>query len=235
MAYALIAAGGSGTRFGDPRPKQYALLAGLPILTRTLLAFDRCDAISHIVLVVPENDTVYCRESIVKGAGLQKEITIAAGGDSRQESVRRGLALTGEDDAIVAIHDAVRPLVALDSIRSCVHTACRHEACVVAVPAWDTLKRATPSGDVLGTLPREGVWLAQTPQAFRVGLIRAAHAKALREGYLGTDDASLVERMGKSVRLIAGSRTNLKITTAEDLKLADAFLSLQQSESNRTA
>ncbi len=234
MAYALIAAGGSGMRFRASRPKQYFPLAGLPILTRTLQVFDRCEAISHIVLVVPADDLGFCRESIVEGAGFGKAITITAGGDTRQESVRRGLILTGDDDAIVAIHDAVRPLVSVDAIRICVDTALRHEACVLGVPAWDTLKRASPSGNVIDTLPREGVWLAQTPQTFRVGLIRAAHAKARAEGYVGTDDASLVERMGKPVRLVAGSRMNIKITTPEDLMLADAYLNLERAAPART-
>jgi 2-C-methyl-D-erythritol 4-phosphate cytidylyltransferase len=232
MACALIAAGGTGTRFGAPRPKQYLPLAGAPILARTLQVFDRCAAISRLVLVVPEEDIAFCRESIVAPAGLSKGISVAAGGDTRQESVWRGLAQAGGDEDIVAIHDAVRPIVTPAAVGACVEAARRHGASVLGVPAWDTLKQATSSGSVVGTLPREGVWLAQTPQAFRVGLIRAAHAKARAEGYLGTDDAALVERMGLPVHLVAGSRLNIKITTPEDLKIAEVFFELERSGSS---
>lgn len=224
MVYGLIVAGGQGTRFGSPTPKQYLALAGEPMLVRTLRVFDACKAVDAIVLTVPASDFSFVRESLLAAAGLRKKILLAAGGPRRQDSVFSGLASIPEDDSLVVIHDAVRPLVTCGCIRACVETARQHEACTAAVPAMDTLKQVTAAGTIEGTLIREKVWLAQTPQAFRTGLIRAAHESARRKQIQGTDDAYLVERMGAVVHLVPGSRRNFKITTREDLAFAEALL-----------
>jgi len=223
MVYALIVAGGKGARLKSPQPKQYLLLAGVPILTRTLQAFGACDRIDRIIVVVPPADIAFCREAIIPPAGLRKSIQVVAGGSRRQDSVYNGLAAIEGDDSIVAIHDGVRPLAAAETIAACVEAARVHGACIPGVPAWETLKQVSAPGIVASTLPREQVWLAQTPQVFRTGIIRAAHAQARQEGFLGTDDACLVERLGQEVRIVLGQRRNIKITTPEDLAIAEAL------------
>jgi 2-C-methyl-D-erythritol 4-phosphate cytidylyltransferase len=233
MVYALIVAGGSGSRFGGPSPKQYLPLAGVPVLIRTLGVFDRCEGIGTHVLVVPSDDVQYVRESLLPAAGLSKNVLLCSGGTRRQDSVFNGLACIPDDDSIVVIHDAVRPLVTCACITACVDAARNQGAGIAAVPAWDTLKRATNAGTIDATLPREDVWLAQTPQAFRTGMIRQAHLTARAQNFLGTDDASLVERQGGSVRIVPGSRRNIKITTYEDMALAEALLDVRSLPSGR--
>lgn len=223
MVHALIVAGGKGARLKSPQPKQYLLLAGVPILTRTLQAVGACDRIDRIILVVPPADIAFCRETIIPPAGLSKDVHVVAGGSRRQDSVFNGLAAIEGDDSIVAIHDGVRPLAAAETIAACVEAARVHGACIPGVPAWETLKQVSAPGIVASTLPREQVWLAQTPQVFRTGIIRAAHAQARQEGFLGTDDACLVERLGQEVRIVLGERRNIKITTPEDLAIAEAL------------
>ncbi len=224
MVHALIMAAGKGVRLPGPQPKQYLPLAGVPILTRTLRAVESCaTGFASIVLVVLPEDIDVCRRHIVAPAGLKTPVTLVAGGARRQDSVYHGLRDLGPDDAVVAIHDGVRPLVPPALIDACVKTAHRHGACIAAVPVWDTVKRSGPDGVIEATLPRDAIWLAQTPQAFRIGLIRRAHEDARRDGFYGTDDAALVERLGAPVHLVPGSRRNIKITTREDVCIAEAL------------
>jgi len=230
MVYALIVAGGKGARLASHTLKQYLPLAGMPILTRTLRVFDDCEVIDRLVLVVPQSDIAFVRDAILGPAALRKSLLIVAGGLRRQDSVFNGLAAIDPDESLVVIHDAVRPLVSCESITACVATAQVHGACILALPVWDTLKLTTAAGIIETTLPRERLWMAQTPQVFRTGLIRMAHERARREQLLGTDDACLVERMGISVRILPGSRRNIKITTAEDLSLAEALLNVSETE-----
>jgi 2-C-methyl-D-erythritol 4-phosphate cytidylyltransferase len=219
--YALIVAGGRGRRFGGGTSKQYRLLAGVPMIVRTLRAFDACEVIDRIVLVLPAGDIPNVSASLLPDAALTKPVCLAAGGATRQESVFNGLACIPEDDSFVAIHDAARPLVTGACIHACVAGARRYGACIAALPASDTLKLVSPGGEIHNTLSREGVWLAQTPQAFRTGWIREAHAVARRAGRTGTDDAELVEQIGKAVHVVPGSHANLKITTIDDLHTAE--------------
>ncbi|MCU0558893.1 MAG: 2-C-methyl-D-erythritol 4-phosphate cytidylyltransferase [Desulfobacterales bacterium] len=224
MAYALIVAAGKGTRLPGPQPKQYLPLAGVPILTRTLRSMEAgATRFEAIVLVVPAADIGYCRERILAAAGLRTPVTLVAGGERRQDSVYRGLRELGPDDAVVAIHDGARPLVPAPLIDACVQTALRSGACIAGLPVWETVKLCGAGGLIASTLPREAVWLAQTPQAFRIGLIRRAHEQARQDGFYGTDDAALVERLGAPVHVIPGSRRNIKITTREDLWVAEAL------------
>ena len=229
MVYALVVAGGRGRRFSGRTPKQYAELAGVPMVIRTLKVFDDCGAIDAIVLVVPADDVVHVRDNLLPEAGLNKKILLCNGGPRRQDSVFNGLSCIAEDDSVVVIHDAVRPLVTCECITACVEVARMEGAGIAAVPAWDTLKRVTDSGIIETTLPREQVWLAQTPQAFRTGLIRAAHQTARMHHFHATDDAALVEHTGGSVRIVAGSLRNVKVTTVEDLALAEALLAERSS------
>lgn len=224
MAYALIVAAGKGTRLTGTRRKQYRPLAGVPVLTRTLQAMEACEGLfGHIVLVVAPAEIAYCRDRIVAPAGVKTPVTLVAGGEQRQDSVYNGLCAIASAQAVVAIHDGVRPLVTPAVLRACVEAARRHGAAIAGVPVWDTVKRCGAGGVIASTLPREGLWLAQTPQAFRIELIRRGHEEARRAGFRGTDDAALLERLGIPVHLVPGSRRNIKITTPEDLRLAEAL------------
>jgi 2-C-methyl-D-erythritol 4-phosphate cytidylyltransferase len=223
MVVALIVAGGKGARFGGPVPKQYALLSGEPILVRTLRVFDGCDCVDRIVVAAPPEDIAFVRDTLA-AAVLRKRVSVVAGGERRQDSVFNGLGAVPSEAALVVIHDAVRPFVTCGMISACAAAARQHGACIVAWPVWDTLKRVSEAGRIEATLPRERVWMAQTPQAFQSAVIRMAHDRARREQVEASDDASLVERMGVGVHVLPGSLRNFKITTEEDLALAGALL-----------
>jgi 2-C-methyl-D-erythritol 4-phosphate cytidylyltransferase len=223
---ALIPAAGMGKRMGAGVNKQYLLLGGMPIVAHTIRLFDTAPCVDDIWIISPEAEIPYCREEVVERFGFAKVRAIVPGGKERQHSVLNGLrALEGSiaDDDVVLIHDGVRPFVPLPVVEAAVATAVAHDGALVAVQAKDTVKVAV-DGVVIDTPPRETLWLAQTPQAFRYGIIRAAHEQAEADGYLGTDDASLLERLGKRVQIVPGDYRNIKITTPEDLVLAEAFL-----------
>jgi 2-C-methyl-D-erythritol 4-phosphate cytidylyltransferase len=227
MNTALIVAAGRGTRMGGSVSKQYRLLDGQPILRRTMDVFTATGRFDAYILVVAAEDADYCRQRIVASAAIAPRVTVVNGGRERQESVFNGLqACQGRDDDIVLIHDGVRPFVTPAMITQCLKAAQEDGACVIAIPSPDTLKQIGAHGRVVATLPRDTAMLAQTPQGFQLGLIRKAHRQARDDGYHGTDDAQLVERMGLPIRVVPGSRTNLKITTPEDLVLADAIWNL---------
>jgi 2-C-methyl-D-erythritol 4-phosphate cytidylyltransferase len=155
---------------------------------------------------------------------LKKEIKLVAGGKKRQDSVYNGLIAVGENNGIVIIHDGVRPFVNKEMLESCVRGAIKHGACIIGVPVQDTLKRISRSGDIEKTIERNNIWLAQTPQAFQYEILRKAHENARLKGHAGTDDAFLVEQMGTSVKIIKGNKNNIKITTREDLRLAEVMI-----------
>jgi 2-C-methyl-D-erythritol 4-phosphate cytidylyltransferase len=225
MVTAIIVAAGQGRRMEGDRRKQYLSLAGLPILTRTLMVFHRCDAVDEIILVVPEDDIDFCRETILKPEGLSRNIALSPGGERRQDSVFNGLKEVNPSCRIVVIHDGVRPFVQNDQITACIDGARQFGACILGVPAYETLKQVDPSDHIIRTLKRDDVWLAQTPQAFGHELIRKAHDRARIENYTATDDASLVEKLGATVKIVKGSRRNIKITDKEDLEMARWVLS----------
>lgn len=205
--------------------KQYLLLDGVPILAHTLRVFQEAPCVEGIYVVSPEAEIPFCRDEVVQRYGISKVRAIVAGGAERQHSVRNGLnAMQGvEPDDLVLIHDGVRPFITADIIRKAAEAAHEFGGAVVAVPVKDTVKLAR-DGVIAETPPREQLWLAQTPQAFRFGLIQEAHARAEAEGFLGTDDASLMEREGWPLRIVMGDYRNIKITTPEDMALAQAFL-----------
>jgi len=232
MAIGLIVAAGEGSRMVGGVKKQYLALSKRPILGHTLQAFDSCPAIDTIFLVLPDADTDYCRQRILAPLKLGKKTSLVTGGPARQDSVHNGLLAIddenpGADEAIVVIHDGVRPFVTAEQIEECVAGAESVGACTLGVPAGDTVKRVDASGYVSATLERESVWLVQTPQAFRLGLILRAHRRAAQEGHRTTDDASLVEYLGEPVKVIRGSRYNLKITRREDLEVSGAIQRLR--------
>lgn len=228
MVAAVIVAAGQGVRMKAPLRKQYHLLAGSPVLLHSLQAFDRCKQIDAIYLVIPKEDFDYCRKQIISPAGLKRDVQLIAGGEKRQHSVYNGiLAVDDAPGGIVVIHDGVRPFIRPQWISACIDGARQFEACIMGLPAFETLKLIRPDGDIEATLDRDGVWMAQTPQAFRYGLIRQAHEKAQQTGYCGTDDADLVQRMQKRVKIIAGSRFNIKITTPEDIEILARLIDMQ--------
>jgi 2-C-methyl-D-erythritol 4-phosphate cytidylyltransferase len=228
---ALIPAAGCGSRFGAGVRKQFLSLGGRPVLVRTLEIFQNHPLIDKIFLVVPAEETDYCREEIVAGHGRAKVTGLVTGGAERQDSVRNGLAACGAGpDDILVIHDGVRPLFPAHRLAEVVRVARLSGACVAGVPVKDTLKEV--SGGVIRATPDRGrLWQAQTPQAFRFDLIRNAHDAALADGVRATDDAALVERLGVAVHMVAGDYCNLKITTPEDLLLAQAVLTAREAES----
>jgi 2-C-methyl-D-erythritol 4-phosphate cytidylyltransferase len=225
MNAAIIVAAGQGIRMGVPVRKQYLQLDGSPILSYTLRVFDSCPLIDHICLVVPEGESEYCRQNVLPAAAPQTPLTLVPGGPARQDSVWNGLMALKELSGVVAIHDGVRPFVTPGQLAACIQAAILHGACILGIPATDTLKTVSTDGYISSTLDRENIWLAQTPQVFRYGLIRKAHEKSRKEGITGTDDAELLEKtLGARIKIIRGSRNNIKITTPEDLLFAEALL-----------
>jgi 2-C-methyl-D-erythritol 4-phosphate cytidylyltransferase len=223
---ALIPAAGIGKRMGAGINKQYLRLAGMPILAHTLQVFEQAPFVDTVYLIIPEEEIEFCRDNVVERYGFTKVRGIVPGGRERQHSVINGLRaiedISGDD--VIIIHDGVRPFVTLPVLERSVKVAGSHDGALVAVPVKDTVKIAQ-DGIVLETPRRESLWLAQTPQTFRYAIIRDAHERAESDGFLGTDDSSLVERLGKSVHIVTGDYGNFKITTPEDLVLAEAFLS----------
>lgn len=210
---------------GAARPKQFLALAGRPILAHTVAVFENCQAVDGIFIIAPAEEMDPVQREIVEANGFQKVLKVVRGGRVRQQSVWNGLKAVTGDWGIVVVHDGVRPLIRRDLIEAGIAEARKTGAAIVAVPARDTVKRRRPGGR-LETLPRDEIWLAQTPQTFQFSLLFEAHRKAAQDLYKGTDDACLVERMGREVTLIPGDEFNLKITTPQDLRLAESWMSL---------
>jgi 2-C-methyl-D-erythritol 4-phosphate cytidylyltransferase len=175
-------------------------------------------------VALPVKDLEICRHTILSAAGVKKKTELISGGDHRQDSVYNGLQAIKDDDGIVLIHDGVRPFVRQEHLLACIEGAHKQGACILGLPAFDTVKQVNAKNEIVQTRTRDTLWLAQTPQAFQIKLIKKAHAAAKRDGFRGTDDASLVERLGAMVKIIPGSRSNIKITHPEDLKIARALL-----------
>lgn len=228
MVAAIIVAAGKGTRMQESLRKQYLPLAGRSILTHTLMTFGELDIVDLIYLVVPQDDFDFCRENVLSENDCLRNVKLVAGGDRRQASVYNGLQRIDADCRIVLIHDGVRPFVQKGQIEACVEGAGKFGACILGIPAFDTLKRVDKAGNIVATTARDAVWLAQTPQAFQYDLIKEAHERARQDGFQGTDDASLVERIGGAVKIISGSRSNIKITNQEDLTIARALFEMKK-------
>lgn len=223
MICAVIVAGGSGSRMQAPEKKQYLHLAGLPLLCHTLMAFDRCADLDQICLVVPAEDLEKCETDVLAPLSLVHDIQLVAGGNRRQESVLNGLNSLKTKSGIVMIHDGVRPFVRSSLIERCLAGVQATGACIPAIPATDTLKEVDANGVIVGTLARQTIRLAQTPQTFSIDLIRRAHHDAACKGFAVTDDASVAEHFGASVIVVPGDPDNIKITTPHDLIVAQAI------------
>ncbi len=227
---AVVVAGGKGERMQSDIRKQYLMLDGLPILSRTLLALSEISIIDKIFLAVPEIDFDFCTRRIIPFVQNRLPVELVPGGKNRQQSVFNALSVIPDPETIVAIHDGVRPFVPVPQTQAAIRWAGQDGACILGLCAVDTLKSVDRDGYITATMPRTGVWQAQTPQVFQLRIIRQAHEYALSTGFSGTDDASLVENAGGRVRIIPGSSSNIKITQPEDLAIAMGILKQRQDK-----
>lgn len=215
---AIILAGGTGERFGKEGGKQLVEIGGKPILTWSVEAFDAVGDIGLIVIVCPAERQGEYLSKAVDPFSFATPIVVAAAGSTRQESAFSGLELVPEEFEYVVMHDGARPLILADLIAHTIATLKGNidaDGAVVAHPAIDTLK-VVENGVIVGTPDRSVFWNAQTPQVFRAGIYRRAHASALSDGFVGTDDSSLIERLGGRVLVVEGKRDNIKLTVPED-------------------
>jgi 2-C-methyl-D-erythritol 4-phosphate cytidylyltransferase len=227
----VIVAAGQGRRFGGEIPKQYRDLGGIPMLLRSIRPFTSHPDVAHTVIVLPPRDVT--RPPAWLADLLGGDLSVTAGGAERSDSVTHGLAALPGACTVVLVHDAARPLVDQATIDEVIAVARHGEGAVPALPLGDTLKETVDPARhpvdgtaplVSRTVPRERLWRAQTPQGFPRAVLEEAHARARHDGIQGTDDAMLVERLGGHVRLVPGSVRNLKVTTEDDLKLAERLL-----------
>jgi len=217
---AIVPAAGYGRRLGAGKKKPFVLLGGKPLVSYALKTLDGCKAIDGIV-VAAKRPCIKRLKNIAKQAGIRKLIDVVAGGKTRFESVRNCMKSIGPTFDVVLIHDAARPLIDEDTIERSINAAARFGASIAGLPESDTVKLADKGLFIKKTLDRNRIFRAQTPQAFRYELIKKAY---LRAGAGVTDDAGLVEAIGVRVKIVEGSFRNLKITTKEDLKIAEALL-----------
>ena len=218
---AIILAGGTGERFGKEGGKQLVEIAGKPILTWSAEAFDAVGDVGLIVIVCPEERMREYLARAIDPFPFVTPVVLAPAGSIRQESAFSGLEMVGEEYEYVVLHDGARPLVSPELIEHTINTVKGNfdaDGAVVAHPAVDTLK-VVEDGVIMGTPDRSVFWNAQTPQVFRAGIYRRAHASALSDGFVGTDDSSLIERLGGRVLVVEGKRDNIKLTVPEDYVL----------------
>lgn len=221
---AIVLAAGSGKRMNSQVHKQYLIIQDRPVLYYSLKAFED-SAVDEIVLVVGKSEEEFCRKEIVDKYGISKVKAIVEGGKERYHSVFEGLKQTSDADYVL-IHDGARPFVNQDIIRRCMQEVQKYQACVVGMPVKDTIKIADEEGYAKQTPDRKNVWMIQTPQTFSYALIYEAYEEMLKtEDTAITDDAMVLERIkGKKSKLIEGSYRNIKITTPEDLLIANVYL-----------
>lgn len=224
---AIVLAAGSGSRMKSEIKKQYMLLLDKPVIYYSLAAFERCALIDEIILVCGAGEEEQCRHEIAERFHFRKITAIVPGGKERYHSVYEGLKAAGDECGIVLIHDGARPMIDEDMIRRLLDEVAVSHACVAGMPVKDTIKVSSPDGFVAETLPRERLWMIQTPQVFDYGMILSAYQKVIHENpaIKITDDAMILEYAGGTkVRLVEGSYENLKITTPEDLVLAEGIM-----------
>ena len=213
--FAILVAGGKGLRMGGEVPKQFLPIGGKPILMHTIEAFRKALEGIRIVLVLPAQQQDYWRK-LCEQHGFHSPELIANGGETRFQSVRNGLALLPDDgDAVVGVHDGVRPFVSTETIQRCYKAAAEGKAVVPVVPVVETVRQILPDGRSI-TRPRDEYRLVQTPQTFPLALLKEAYRQPFREAF--TDDASVVEALGREITMVEGNRENIKITTPSDLR-----------------
>ena len=217
MDYAIIVAGGKGTRMGSDIPKQFLPVNGLPVLMQTIKRFKECGDGLEIILVLPKEQHEYWYE-LCKKHRFTSTYTVAEGGETRFHSVKNGLAMIPDDaEGIVGVHDGVRPFPSVEVIRNCYETARTAKAVVPVIPVVETLIHIDGQGNS-ETVPRDSYRLVQTPQAFDIQLLKRAYKQPYQDSF--TDDASVVDSIGQEITLIDGNRENIKITTPFDLRMA---------------
>jgi 2-C-methyl-D-erythritol 4-phosphate cytidylyltransferase len=227
---APVPVGGKGKQKKAPPSKQFTELGGTPILVHTLRKFAVVDAVSEIWIALRENEIAGFRARLQSEPNdlLQKKVELVVGGEHRQQSVENALnAVRAAADDIVLVHDAVRPFVTREIIQEVVEAAEKYGAAIAALPAVDTVKQVERTAEgalIKATIPRAGVVMAQTPQGFRYRVLKKAFDEASADGFLGTDEASLVERSGHDVAVVMGSPRNIKITAPGDMELAEFYL-----------
>ncbi len=222
--FVIVPAAGSGTRLGGTVRKQFLPLKDKPIIVHTLRQFEHCVDVDEIAVAVPESAVVEM-ESLVSRYRLHKVSKVVVGGAQRQDSVMNVLRrLVLKDTDMVLVHDGVRPFIEVKRITQLVKACKEHTAAVLAVQPKDTIRRSSGGEFFDQTLDRHALWLIQTPQAFRAGVLRKAFDKAVKEKFYSTDEAALVERLGIKAKIVEGSYDNIKITTEEDLELAKLIL-----------
>jgi 2-C-methyl-D-erythritol 4-phosphate cytidylyltransferase len=228
---AIIPAAGVGTRMGSGTPKQFLALEGAPIFIHTLRKFTASDAVDEILVALRPEEMLRAQAEIDRWS-FPRPPRLTAGGVTRQATVGLALEQAPPTTEIVIVHDAVRPFVEPEMIRRIVDAARKHGAAIFAIPTVDTVKQVEHQL-ITGTIPRERIALAQTPQAFRYELIREAFEKARSEGYHGTDESSLVEHLGEKVAVLMGSDRNIKITKPSDLPLARLYIAQERGRSRQ--
>ena len=220
----VIAAGGTGTRMNAGVPKQFLEIAGKPVLLHTVEAIAAIEAVTQIIIALP-SEHIARAEAALTGQPLRIRPECVAGGPNRQASVKNGCARVRSDVDVILVHDAVRPLCPRDVMERALATAWEKGAAVPGLPATETIQRVSRKGRVLRTPPREELYAIQTPQAFRAGLLRESLDRAEAEGFLGTDESSVVRRAGHTVTVVPGSPDNIKITRPLDMEIARRLLS----------
>ncbi len=227
---APVPVGAKGKSKKAPPSKQFTELGGTPILIHTLRKFAAADAVSEIWIALRENEIEGFRARLHSEAKdiLQKKVELVVGGEHRQQSVENALnAIAAAADDIVLVHDAVRPFVSTEIIQEVIDAAQKYGAAIAGLPAVDTVKQVERTAEgalIKATIPRAGIVMAQTPQGFRYSVIKRAFDEASSDGFLGTDEASLVERSGHDVAVVMGSPRNIKITAPADMELAEFYL-----------
>ena len=221
----IVLAAGSGRRMNSKVKKQFLEIGDKPILVHTLEKFNNCKMIDEIILVTGKDEIEFCRKEIIKKYGIVKVKKVISGGDQRQDSVFNGLKEIENDEDIVLVHDGARPFIADEEIERCILVAKQYKACVLAVRVKDTIKKVDEDGNIIKTLDRDFLWSIQTPQVFKTEILRQAHMSAIGQGFIGTDDASLVEKFTNiPIKVVEGKYTNIKITTPEDISFGEVIL-----------
>lgn len=224
MNTAIIVAAGKGTRMSAGMNKLFMRINGKPLLAHTLQIFQSCKAIDSIIIVTGRQEMQLCKEQILDTYGFDKVDKLVCGGGERQQSVLNGIRSLNESCSIVVVHDGARPIVSDGIIERCIEGAELYGAVSAGMPVKETIKLVNEEGFVEYTPERERVWITQTPQAFKMDIIREAHETANIKGIKGTDDAFLVEHMGIKVKMIEGNYENIKVTTPEDLIIVETII-----------
>lgn len=225
----IVAAAGMSNRMGSKINKQFIAIDNKPILAHTLEKFEDCKYVDEIIVVSKEEEVEYCKKEIVKKYGFKKVKNIVKGGAERQDSVYNGILALDEKSDIVLTHDGARPFIKRETIEKGIEGVIEYGACVIGVPVKDTIKVVNSDEEVHHTPKRSLLWAAQTPQCFWTDLLKKGYDLAGEEDIMGTDDSSLVEKTGHPIKMIMGSYDNIKITTPEDLIIADSFLKDRKS------